>query len=187
MHHRMQKIMRRSFFARAIVLQNSGGVVVQKASVYSEGVTDGRFSLSGDLSGAPAAALIATTPRFANRTSNAASGTRAGLFSSRKRFALSGALTRGGTSLSVSNGNHLKTAHCCGQEVIFRQNSSLRQVDNLASQHICFVPIKCHSGIIVQVSARPTHRACRRYLNVPACNAGLYASNTPSCKANPRN
>ena len=85
-------------------------------------------------------------------------------------FTLDDTLTRGGTSFSASNGNHLKTAHCCGQEVIFRQNSSLRQVDNLASQHICFVPIKCHEGIIIQVSARPTHRTCRRYLSMTACN-----------------
>ena len=127
MHHRMQKIMRRSFLTRAITLQNSGSVVIQKAPIYGEGVTDSGFTLDD-------------------------------------------APTRGGISFAAPNGNHLKTTHCRGQEMVFRQNGSFRQVNNLASQHICFVPIKCHDGIIIQVVARPTHRARRRYPSMTACN-----------------
>ena len=126
-HHRMQKIVRRSFFAHAIVLQNSSGVVVQKTPINSKGVTNSGFTLGR-------------------------------------------ALVGGGIGFDASNGNHLKATHCRGQKVVFRQNGSFRQVNNLASQHICFVPIKCHGGIIIQVAARPAHRARRRYLSMTACN-----------------
>ena len=143
-HDCMQKIVRRSFFAHAIVLQNSSGVVVQKTPVNSKGVTNSGFTLGGTL-------------------------------------------VDGCISFAAPNGNHLKATHCRGQKMVFRQNGSFRQVNNLASQHICFVPIKCHSGIIIQVAVRPTHRACRRYLSMPACNADLCRSNTPSRKASPRN